>query len=254
MKKVSVIVPVYNMEQYIQETLLSIAQSDYHKFEVIVVDDGSTDRSLSIARQFADYDKRFIVISQTNKGVSAARNNAIMHSSGEYILPVDADNRIAPDYISKAAAVLDANPQIKVVSAQAEFFGEKSGLWQLPPFSLPLLARKNLIDTCAMYRRSDYDQTGGYCEYFTAREDWDFWLSMFERGGEFYRLPDIGFYYRVRKYSKRIQDRKFKRELIDNLNHRHHDFIYKHLSGPLRYHRTWSRLINKIHTLLRLPQ
>ena len=254
MKKVSVIVPVYNMEQYLQETLVSIAQSDYPLFEVIVVDDGSTDRSLQIARQYAASDSRFTVISQPNKGVSAARNNAVHNSKGEYILPVDADNLIASDYIFKAAAVLDANPQIKVVSAQAEFFGEKSGLWHLPQFSLQLLARKNLIDTCAMYRRCDYDQTDGYCEYFTAREDWDFWLSMFERGGDFYRLPDIGFYYRVRQNSKRIQDRKFKRQLIDNLNLRHHDFIYLQLGGPLRYHRTWSRLINRIHTFLRIPQ
>ncbi|MGO8078119.1 hypothetical protein AB9F41_37935, partial [Rhizobium leguminosarum] len=78
----------------------------------------------------------------------------------------------------------------------------------LPEFSLSLLARRNHIDTCALYRRTDFDRIGGYCEEIIAREDWDFWISLLKDGGEVVRLPEVGCYYRVRKQSKRIRDRK----------------------------------------------
>ena len=244
MTPVSVIIPVYNMQDYLGETLDSILASDYPDLEIVVMDDGSTDNSLAIARKYATADPRVIVFSQPNSGVCAARNNAIRRSRGTYILPVDADNRIAPDYVRLAATTLDNHPEISVVAAEAEFFGKRTGRWHLPPFSLSLLARKNIIDTCAMYRRTDWERTGGYCEDFTAREDWDFWLSVFAGGGGFYRIPKTGFYYRVRSISKRVTDRSAKRELIRRLNNRHEAFFEKHLGGPLHYHRSWSRFLN----------
>ena len=91
---VSVIVPVYNMEQYLGETLDSVLASDYPSFEVVVMDDGSKDASLEIAKEYARKDPRVKVHTQPNAGACAARNHAITLAGGELILPVDADNTI----------------------------------------------------------------------------------------------------------------------------------------------------------------
>ena len=246
---VSVIVPMYNAAPFVGEALESIVASTYRPIEVIVVDDGSTDDSLRVAQAFAREHKEVIVFRQPNSGASVARNNAIRVSHGKYILPVDADNRIHPLYIAEAEAVLETRQEVRVVSCRAEFFGDRTGEWIVPPFSKQTLARKNMIDTCAMYRRCDWDKTPGYMTTCTAREDWDMWLSLFELGGEFVRLPDIRLYYRVRKGSKRMQDRALKRKLVDEINRRHPAYMERYLGGPLHYHRSWSKWLNSFRSV-----
>ncbi len=247
---VSVIVPCYNMAAFLEETLRSIVASDYPSVEVIVVDDGSTDDSRVVAEAFirshpAD---TIVLLTQPNKGVSASRNNAIRHAHGQYILPVDADNLISNDFIRLAVEVLEAHPEVLVVGSEAEFIGARTGRWSFPPFSRALLARKNIIDACAMYRRADWERTPGYNEQFPIREDWDFWLSIFSLDGDFYRIPKTCLYYRIHPQSKRTQDRRQKRRLVDEINRRHPEFLRRYLGGPLHYHRSWSRLLNRFRS------
>lgn len=248
---VSVIVPVYNMEQYLGETLDSVLASDYPSFEVIVMDDGSKDASLLVAKEYARKDTRIKVYTQPNAGACAARNHAISLAEGELILPVDADNTITPEFIRKAVEVIVQDEDIKVVSPRADFFGDRSGEWLLPPFSLKLLARKNIMDTCALYKKSDWVRVKGYCEEIIAREDWDFWISVLKEGGKVVRLPAISLHYRIRNSSKRVTDRSLKKHVINVLNKRHPEFFERELGGPLHYRRTWSRLLNKIDRLFR---
>ena len=247
---VSVVIPVYNMETYLAETLDSVLASDYPALEVVVMDDGSRDGSLELARRYAERHPNVRVFTQPNGGVCVARNRAIREAKGVYILPVDADNRIAPDFISSAVRVIEARPEVKVVSCRAEFFGARQGEWKLPPFSLALLARKNMMDTCALYRRADWERVGGYCEEIIAREDWEFWIAMLKDGGEVVRLPETGLYYRVRPRSKRVSDRALKRHVVDTLNRRHPEFFERELGGPLRYRRSWSRLVNRLSRIV----
>ena len=249
--KVSVIIPVYNMEEYLVDTLDSVLSSDYPNFEVIVMNDGSTDKSLSIAENYAEKDSRIQVYSQRNKGASSARNNAINKAVGSYILPVDADNLIAQTYISEAAKVLDHHPNVKLVSCEAEFIGDKSGRWNFETFDINLLCRRNIIDNCAMYRKSDWANARGYCNEILGREDWDFWLSLFETGGDFFRLPIVGLYYRIRPNSKRVQTRHLHKNIVDALNARHKPLFYKELCGKLHYQRTHSKALNKLIKLFR---
>ena len=240
----SVIIPVYNMEMYLAETLDSVLKSNYHDFEVIVMDDGSTDDSFSIAESYMIKDNRVRAFTQPNGGASSARNSAISMAQGFYILPLDGDDLISDNYISRAVEILDAKPNIRVVSREAHFFGNKRGKWKFEPFSLNLLCRRNLIDVCSMYRKSDWVKAGGYCKEILGREDWDFWLSLFKMGGDFYRLPFVGFYYRIRFNSKRVQTRSLHKDIIDALNVRHKPLFYKELCGRLHYQRTYSKALN----------
>lgn len=247
---VSVVIPVYNMEEFLEETLDSVLSSDYPNFEVIVMDDGSKDRSLEIAESYKSRYENVRVYTQANSGVATARNHAISKAGGVYILPVDADNRISKELIHSAVDILESDPEVKVVCPRAEFFGDRSGEWVLPPFSLSLLARKNMMDTCAVYRKSEWERIGGYCAEIVAREDWEFWISMLKDGGKVVKLPEIGLFYRVREQSKRVTDRLLKKHVIDVLNRRHPDFFERELGGPLRYQRSWLRLINRISRII----
>ncbi len=241
---VSIVTPVYNAAAFLEETLQSILASSYPNIEVVLMDDGSLDQSVLIAQKWAERDTRVKTFTQRNAGPAAARNNAIKHATGKYILPIDADDLLHPNYIEQAVEVLENNSNVKVVGCNVEMFGERTGMCKYPPYSLSLLARKNMIPISAMYRKSDWERVGGYCEEIIAREDWEFWISILKNGGEYVILPLVGFKYRIRANSKRLSDRKLKRHVVNTLNKRHADFFQRELGGPLHYQRTWSRLIN----------
>ena len=243
---VSVIVPLYNMERFIEETLYSIAASTYPNYEIVVMDDGSTDASLSIAQHFAETNTHvpIQVLTQPNQGASEARNNAIKQAKGAYILPVDADDLVSPKYIGQAVEVLEKHTDVLVVGCEVEMFGDTNKRINYPSFSLQRLARKNMIAAPSMFRKVDWERAGGYCKDIKGREDWDFWLSIFTEGGDFVRLPLVGIYYRVHSGSKRLRTQRYKHELVELLNRRHAHYMQRYLGGPLHYYRSWSRFIN----------
>jgi glycosyltransferase involved in cell wall biosynthesis len=243
---VSVIIPCYNSQEYVSQTIDWVLASSYKNIEIIIIDDGSTDRSVEIVDKYVKSHKNVAVYIQKNQGVSVARNLGISKAKGVYIMPVDSDDMICETYIEEAVKVLESNPEVKVVTAEGEFFGNKSGRIILPDFDLNLLARKNLLSVCALYRKSDWERIGGYCPKLFGREDWDFWISMLKDGGEVVKLPILGYKYRIRTNSKRIRTRRLKQEINDILNSRHADFYKKVLGGPLRYQRTWSKPYNQL--------
>jgi hypothetical protein len=176
--------------------------------------------------------------------VSAARNTAIREAKGTYILPVDADDKIADTFIQKAVDIIEKNDNIRIVGCRCWMFGAVNKEWKLPQFSHALLARKNMIPAAALYRKVDWEHCGGYCEEEIYREDWDFWINMMELGGTFYKINEVLFYYRISTNSRRSLAKGRKRRIIDAINRRHPDYIQKYLGGPLHYHRSWSRFIN----------
>lgn len=95
--KVSVIIPVYNVEKYLESCLESIKSQTFTDYELILINDGSTDESFAIMRRYAERDARIRIISQSNRGVSAARNLGLSVAEGDYVLFVDSDDTILPD-------------------------------------------------------------------------------------------------------------------------------------------------------------
>ena len=244
---VSIVVPIYNMEKFLAETLRSIQQIQYPSLEILLMDDGSSDNSPAIAAEFAAADPRFHVLSQPNQGASAARNNAIRQARGVYILPIDADNLVEPTYVAHAVSAMESDPEVRVVCPRTDQFGLKTGEIHFPPYSIHKLARKNIIDACAMFRRADWERVGGYCPEVPTREDWEFWLSMLEDGGKVVRLPDIEFHYRQHALSKRHLMRKRTHEVVNIINRRHPELYEREYGGPLRHDRRWSLVINHLY-------
>ena len=244
---VSVIIPCFNHADFLKETIESVQKSTYPHFEVIIVNDGSTDQSEDISKEMCNEYDNVKYLYQANQGPSAARNNGIKLSKGKYILPLDADDLISNDYIINAVRTLDNNDDVKLVYCLAEFFGEKVGKWNLPEFSRKYLARENMIFSTAMYRKSDWEITGGYDERMKwGWEDWEYWIALLKDGGNVVRLPLTGFFYRVRSGSRRKStNREAKRKTIDLINEKHKTFIIDQLYGPLHYNRSWSAFLNK---------
>src|SRR3954447_16249370 len=107
MPRVSVVVPIYNVEDYLAECLESLAAQTFEDLEVIMVDDGSTDGSAAIAESFAARDPRFKLVRRVNGGLSAARNTGIEAATGEFLAFVDSDDLVAPDAYEKLVGTLD---------------------------------------------------------------------------------------------------------------------------------------------------
>lgn len=242
---VSVIVPAYNAVTTLEETLSSVMASTYHPLEVVVVDDGSSDNTLHLARTLAVRWPECRVFSKDNQGVSAARNYAIARAHGKYILPVDADDLISTTYIAHAVEVMENNPSVRVVGTKARMFGDVNKEWHLRPFSHEELAMHNMIPVTSLFRRDDWQTVGGFCEEEIYREDHDFWLSVFSLGGDYVCLNEVGLFYRVRSGSRRSMAKSRQRFIVDILNLRHSDYMLRYLGGPLHYHRSWSKFLNR---------
>jgi glycosyltransferase involved in cell wall biosynthesis len=200
--KVSVVIPCYNQGAFLEEAVASVLRQTFSDVEIIVVDDGSTDPVTCAL--LADYRRpRTRVIRTDNRGVSAARNRGIREAAGEYILPLDADDRIGERYLEQAVAVLDRQPAVGIVYCGVELFGEASGEWHLPEFSLPHQLLDNLIFSAALFRRVDWQRAGGYDEGMRdGWEDWGYWLRLLALGKGVCRLPEILFFYRIRRDSR----------------------------------------------------
>lgn len=121
---VSVIMPAYGQAEYIAESLDSVIRQTYGNWEVIVVDDGSPDNVAGIVEAYSVSDSRIKFFHTENRGVSAARNFAVRQTSGEYILPLDADDTIEPTYLEKCVARFVEYPETDVVYCMWRFFGE----------------------------------------------------------------------------------------------------------------------------------
>jgi glycosyltransferase involved in cell wall biosynthesis len=236
MNLVSVIIPCYNCEKYVLETVQSVLYSDYSPIEIILINDGSTDDTLKIITQLAELNPTISVYNIQNSGPSKARNIAISKAKGDYILPLDGDDKIDSQYIAKALNILVTNPSIKVVYCNAEYFGEKSGSWNLPEFNLKRLALNNMIFISAMFRKIEWENISWFDENMIyGIEDWDFWISILKDGGKVHKIDYTGFYYRITKQSR--TNKLFKNGKLDLMHqylfNKHKEFFLRYLTNPL---------------------
>ncbi len=193
---VSVIIPCYNQGKWLWEAIDSVLAQDVQDFEIIVVNDGSTD---PVTRRIVSEIKhpKVKVMQTVNQGLAQARNEGIRQAVGRWILPLDSDDRLHPTYIRKACGILEQEPDIGIVYCRAEWFGEQQGLWNLEPFSFPGILLSPQIFASSMFRKSDWERVGGYkSDMIYGWEDYDFWLSLIGLGVGVHQIDEVLFYYR----------------------------------------------------------
>ena len=204
-KFVSVVIPCFNKGRYLNDTIQSVLKQTYYDFEIIIVDDGSTDTLTKLLLSQLDHPKIRIFYKE-NEGVSTARNFAIAHSKGTYILPLDADDLITEEYLETAVKVLSENPEIKLVTCNVKYFGHSTGMLSFLPYSLETLLARNLFVVSSLFRRADFNRTSGFNPNMKEGfEDWDFWISLLKDGGDIFRIEKCCFHYRINKRSRNNQ-------------------------------------------------
>jgi glycosyltransferase involved in cell wall biosynthesis len=212
--RVSIIIPCYNAGDLLTEAVESALAQTWEDLEVVIVDDGSTDPVTQKILEQASW-PRTRIVHQTNAGPSAARNRAVEMATGQYILPLDADDTIEPEYVAKAVAVLDARPEVGVVYCKARKFGAEEGPWNLPAYSLRELVIDNVIFVTALYRKADWVAVGGYNERLRhGVEDYDFWVKVVHLGREVVQLDECFFNYRVQQKSRTTSFQESRSEVV----------------------------------------
>lgn len=200
---VSVVIPCYNAGEHLAESIDSVRRQTYTDWELIIVDDGSTDPCTTAAIKALQLDATLQVIPQVNAGPAAARNTAIRAAKGKYILPLDADDTIEPTYIEKGVALLEQNYNLGIVYCKAKRFGCEEGPWPLPSFSIEEMVLGNVIFCTAFFRREDWEYVGGYPEELRhGLEDYAFWLKLLQIKRDVYQIDEYLFNYRIKESSR----------------------------------------------------
>lgn len=230
---VSIIVPCYDQAQYLDEALQSVLDQSYVNWECIIVNDGSPDNTEEVAKKWLEKDIRFKYIYQENTGVSGARNIGITDATGEFILPLDADDKISLNYVALAVQSFLEDNSLKIVYCKVEKFGDEFGLLNLKPFSIKTLATENMIFCTALFRKKEWERVGGYdVNMIYGLEDWEFWISVLKSGGSVKCLDAIGFYYRKKNVSRNTQlNNNDIRYLLEYMSIKHADFFVAHFGS-----------------------
>ncbi len=201
---VSVYMPAFNVERYVADAVRSILSQTFSDFELIVVDDGSTDRTLDILRDLARTDPRIKLLSRPNTGVSRASNEAIALARGQFLARMDSDDFSMPDRLEKQIAWFGDHPECVCVGANVLLMDQVA----MPLFVMPEIEfghRKidnalmaggwPIVQGACMYRREAVVAAGGYREDLSLHEDMDMFVRLAERG-QLENLPDVLLKYR----------------------------------------------------------
>jgi glycosyltransferase involved in cell wall biosynthesis len=193
MPKVSVLLPVYNGERYIVQSVESILRQSYRDFELIVVNDGSTDRTGTLIKGLSDH--RINLLEQENQGLTRTLNNALKVIKGEYIARQDADDLSHPDRLLRQVEFLDTRLDVGLVGSVCLCLNEDGEIiGQTPPLTDPLKLRKILrergnpfVHGSVMFRRECIGKVGGYRIEMDRAEDYDLWLRI----SEYYEIAKL---------------------------------------------------------------
>ena len=192
---VSIIMPVYNYGKQFEKSLSSVFESTYKNFEIIIINDGSSDEYVLKKLDSFNNHPNIRVIHQENQGPSAARNNGIIASKGEFILPLDSDDMIHQDYIQSCVNILKKNKDISPVYCDTNHIGQIQGIEQRPEWSMERLKQGPFIVNCSMFHRKAFDICNGYDITMKGWEDYDLWIRMGLNGYIGKRIPKPLFVY-----------------------------------------------------------
>lgn len=190
MSSISIIIPAFQVEDTVKDCLDSLFAQTVQDFEVIVVNDGSTDRTREILR---NYEPRIKVIDQKNGGSNPARNRGAQEARGMYLLFLDADIVMARNMLGQMRDTLEKNPEVSYSYASFQY-GKK--LFRLWPFDEVRLRTMPYIPTTSLILAKDFP---GFDEQVRRLQDWDLWLTMLEQGKRGMWIPETLFSVTPRK-------------------------------------------------------
>lgn len=222
----SVVIPCYNYGRYIKEALDSVNQQTFQDFEVIVVDDGSTEEAtLRVLAQLKRQGVRVLRKVQVNR--AAALNLGIAQCRGKYICCLDADDKLEPTYFEKCLSLLESNPGISFAYSLIRLFGAERRVGWTEPFNLRVLLEYNHICAPAVFRKDGWDVVGGYDPVMDGYEDWEFWINLAKAGYRGQLIPEVLFNYRRHGRTMIHRAEQMRQRLIARIRANHKE-LYSH--------------------------
>ncbi|MBX2998551.1 MAG: glycosyltransferase [Caldilineaceae bacterium] len=201
--RVSVVIPAYNQADYLAEAITSSLEQTYKDYEIIVVDDGSTDETPAVAQSFGSAIR---YIRQENQGLAGARNTGIRHANGDYVALLDSDDRWSPDFLRTMMSLVEQNPEGVVYYAGWRFIDANGkDLPQAPssrvvaPSAMyrAMLKSNFLIPSAIVMHRSTIVAEGMFDPAFRRLQDRELWVRLLRKGYKFIGSSDCPVYYRV---------------------------------------------------------
>ncbi|MEO7912862.1 MAG: glycosyltransferase [Roseiflexaceae bacterium] len=210
--QVSIIIPCYNYARFLADAVASVLAQTFTDWELIVVDDGSSDATLATARQLLEQhsDRRIRVLHQSNQGNPATRNTGAQRALGEYMMYLDADDLIAPTYLERTVAILRDQPAVGFVYTGMRLFGDDRHDWPSTAYDSRILPIENAVLSHALLRRVAWEQVGGFdtIHPLYGLEDWDFWLRLAAAGWQGWHVDQLLVFYRRHARSMSSQLRR----------------------------------------------
>lgn len=215
---------------YLAEAIASVQAQTYDNWEMIVADDGSPDHPSQPVVDAARDSRVRNIRSDVNRGTGATRNLAVKHSTGEFLLPIDADDLIAPTYIEKVLAKILAEDADAGYS-NVQQFGLKNEI-KVPQASIPEILSGGFPYNTLIVKREAFDAVGGYKSNLEI-EDTQFWLYVLETGRKFVHVEEPLYFYRMHLAS-RVQTTKFVSRDYYRMLLEHQDTVKSHLEAVLK--------------------
>lgn len=218
--KISVIMGIYNCEQYLADAIQCILNQTYTDWELIMCDDGSTDHTYQIAQKFKSIypEKVKLLQNSSNQGLNYTLNRCLKEAKGEYIARMDGDDLCAADRFEKEVAVLDQRKSIAIVSSYLEYFDDVDGVWGICkyreyPQKKDFLSGSQFCHAASMVRKEAFDAVNGYTvdNRLLRVEDYHLWMKMYVAGYRGYNIQEP--LYQMRDDKNAFHRRKFKYRL-----------------------------------------
>jgi GT2 family glycosyltransferase len=220
---VSVVILSHNYGHDLARAATSVLGQKYQPVDVAILDVGSEDNTWEVARQIAGQQRSIPVRTERlpNVGPSIARNRGAAMTRGEFLLFLDADDYLSPEYLSKTVPLLQRNAHASLIYVDSQMFGDQIGRWSIGPYDFKRLCRENMFNYCVLLRRQAFDQAGGFDEEnFGYYEDWELWIRLGKHGWDALQLYEPLFHYQshfntsLMSHSKRL-DRIYRAYIIN---------------------------------------
>lgn len=203
---ISIFIPVFNSEEYIQQAISSVLAQTYLNYELIIVNDASTDRTADVIEMYRHHPRVKIFHNATNLGVAKNWNRGVELCQGDFITRLNADDLLAPDYVEQVLAVFEKEPHVSMVFSGAHLIYNNHNIIELPyrqswvrrgtTFLQDLLCRCPIRASSVCVRRRTYDKLGAVIENMDIHEDWEMWVRIAKNGTVGYISKPL-IYYRV---------------------------------------------------------
>ena len=225
---ISVVIPYYKLGNIVDETVQSIKQSDYKNIEIVIVDDGNTEKEDIEALEKYKDDKQVRIVSIPNGGLANARNVGAQNAKGEFIAFLDADDKIDPTFYSKAIKILHQYKNVSYVYSWVQNFEQNENVWPTFNVHIPYLLCANMLAAFTVIRKNDFLNFGkNRVELEYGMEDYDGWVSLAEHGYLGVAIPEKLNLYRIREDSMSRQFNKKMRIYLYQKSINGHDRLFE---------------------------